>query len=267
MRHDSTEVIPDCSNPAFDKKFLIPYNFEKPQTLKFEIYDVDEFKDQDLLDKQELIGHCFTTLHQIVCSEKQTVILDIIPNKTRNNRSRNSGTLKLTGREIDESINKVSFNVIFNPYNRHSKNDFKLELAAIDDPEVSILKMPDLKPLDKNEYILTLIPSDRFTLENSRIKFRASEVIKGRKMTIGEAEVYLYQVVSRSSGVKAKVKLDGYDYGEIRVKEQKEAPRFTFLNYVDAGAEISLIIAMDFTKSNREPTDPMSLHYCMNGIF
>lgn len=86
-------------------------------------------------------------------------------------------------------------------------------------------------------------------------------------MTIGEAEVYLYQVVSRSSGVKAKVKLDGYDYGEIRVKEQKEAPRFTFLNYVDAGAEISLIIAMDFTKSNREPTDPMSLHYCMNGIF
>jgi len=171
----------------------------------------------------------------------------------------------LTGREIDESINKVSFNVVFNPYNRHSKNEFRLDLAATDNPE-SILKMPDLKPLDKkNEYILTLIPSERLTLENSRIKFRASEVIKGRKTALGEAEVYLSQAVSRPGGVKAKVKLEGYDYGEIKVKEQKEAPRFTFLNYVDAGAEISLIIAMDFTKSNREPTDPMSLHYCMNG--
>ena len=33
MRHDSTEVIPDCSNPVFDKKLFVPYNFEKPQTV------------------------------------------------------------------------------------------------------------------------------------------------------------------------------------------------------------------------------------------
>ena len=95
MRHDSTEVIADSSSPTFDKKILIPYSFEKPQTvlispsdkshfppqLKFEIYDVDEFKDHELLDKQELIGYVLTTLHQIVCSEQQTVILDIVPHK------------------------------------------------------------------------------------------------------------------------------------------------------------------------------------------
>ena len=34
MRHDSTEVIADSSSPTFDKKILVPYSFEKPQTVK-----------------------------------------------------------------------------------------------------------------------------------------------------------------------------------------------------------------------------------------
>lgn len=37
--------------------------------------------------------------------------------------------------------------------------------------------------------------------------------------------------------------------------------RFTFLDYIHAGCEISTVIGMDFTLSNKKQRDPKSLHY------
>jgi hypothetical protein len=46
--------------------------------LKFEVYDVDELKDKDELDKQELIGLIEITIHEIVCSPEQSVSKKLI---------------------------------------------------------------------------------------------------------------------------------------------------------------------------------------------
>ncbi len=35
----------------------------------------------------------------------------------------------------------------------------------------------------------------------------------------------------------------------------------TFLDYVAGGCEITMMLAIDFTSSNKIPTDPESLHY------
>jgi len=40
---DRTEIIPESLNPKFVKTFIVSYNFEKKQKLKFEIYDIDDF--------------------------------------------------------------------------------------------------------------------------------------------------------------------------------------------------------------------------------
>ena len=37
--------------------------------------------------------------------------------------------------------------------------------------------------------------------------------------------------------------------------------RFTFLDYIQGGCEISTVIGMDFTLSNKHQSDPRSLHY------
>jgi hypothetical protein len=37
--------------------------------------------------------------------------------------------------------------------------------------------------------------------------------------------------------------------------------RYTFLDYVFGGCEISLGLAIDFTLSNGDPNDPKSLHF------
>merc|ERR1711974_103283 len=41
MELGRTEVIKDCLNPEWTKKFILHYNFEVRQMLKFEIYDED----------------------------------------------------------------------------------------------------------------------------------------------------------------------------------------------------------------------------------
>jgi len=188
--------------------------------------------------------------------------------RTRNNRSKNCGLLKITGKEIDESANKISFHVEFNPY--YSKNSFKLELAPVENVNPPVLKMLDLKYHPKKEKgidcTFTLIPSKTLTYDNSKIRIRVGERIKSKLILFGETEAYLSDVLSKGFST-TRVKRNGYEVGELKIKEVKRHARFTFLNYVDAGAEISLIIAMDFTKSNKEPTNPKSLHYVLNGNF
>jgi Copine len=49
--------------------------------------------------------------------------------------------------------------------------------------------------------------------------------------------------------------------GEVKLVDLKFDRRFSFLDYVFGGCEISLGIAIDFTLSNGDPKDPKSLHY------
>jgi len=125
------------------------------------------------------------------------------------------------------------------------------------------IKNNDKKGID---YTFTFVPSKPLNSDNSRVRFRVIERSRMKKIIFGETEACLSDVLINNNPIRAKVKNDRDEVGILRLKEMKRPPRFTFLNYVDAGAEISLMIAMDFTKSNKEPTDPMSLHYCMNGI-
>ena len=38
-------------------------------------------------------------------------------------------------------------------------------------------------------------------------------------------------------------------------------PTYSFLDYVMGGCQINFTVGIDFTASNRNPTDPSSLHY------
>jgi hypothetical protein len=49
--------------------------------------------------------------------------------------------------------------------------------------------------------------------------------------------------------------------GTLNFNALRVARRFTFLEYIFGGCEISLSLAVDFTLSNGNPNDPESLHY------
>lgn len=64
----------------FSKTFLVEYRFEEIQTLKFAVYDVDNFSRVDDTSKQELIGSMECTLAAIVTAgQKYTRTLRTSP--------------------------------------------------------------------------------------------------------------------------------------------------------------------------------------------
>lgn len=49
--------------------------------------------------------------------------------------------------------------------------------------------------------------------------------------------------------------------GTLEIKKCYFVDRYTFLDYIHGGCEVSLMVAMDFTMTNKPPSDPASLHF------
>lgn len=47
----------------------------------------------------------------------------------------------------------------------------------------------------------------------------------------------------------------------LKVNEYKSEQDFNFLEYLQGGLNMTLVVGIDFTASNKEPDDPTSLHY------
>ncbi|KAG8009345.1 Copine-3 [Nibea albiflora] len=65
-----TEMILNCLNPKFSKKFVIDYYFEMVQRLKFCVYDIDN--DTYDLGDDDFLGELECTLGQIVSNRQMT---------------------------------------------------------------------------------------------------------------------------------------------------------------------------------------------------
>ena len=66
-----TEMIMNNLNPDFVKTFTVEYFFEKEQSLKFEVYDVDG------PSTLEHIGNAELTLAQLMTSKAQTLVREL----------------------------------------------------------------------------------------------------------------------------------------------------------------------------------------------
>ena len=49
--------------------------------------------------------------------------------------------------------------------------------------------------------------------------------------------------------------------GSLLIKNINIIKKYSFISYLKGGLELQLIVAIDFTGSNGNPTDPASLHY------
>lgn len=72
--------------------------------------------------------------------------------------------------------------------------------------------------------------------------------------------------IKEPKAVKKKFELSDLDYKVVplvvlNIVRCCLLDRFTFLDYIHSGCEVSTSLAMDFTLSNKNPTNPKSLHY------
>lgn len=126
-----TEVIPETTNPKFMKTFVVSYNFEKSQKLKFEIYDIDSFQDKNELEKQDYIGFVETELHEIICSPTQSIYKPIINPHIKRKKN---GILVVKGCEFDINSSKYVFK--FSTKNVSSKLELFVRVYTMNENQV-----------------------------------------------------------------------------------------------------------------------------------
>ena len=62
-------------------------------------------------------------------------------------------------------------------------------------------------------------------------------------------------------GKNKKSKKKEKQFGELTVVQCKETTMPSFVDYMQSSLDMSLIIAIDYTLSNKDPSSPSSLHY------
>lgn len=263
-----TEMILNCLNPKFAKKFVMDYYFEMVQKLKFCVYDIDN-NTYDLSD-DDFLGEIECTLGQIVSSRQVTR-----PLMLKSNRPAGRGTITICAEEIID--------------NRAA--DFEVSARGLDkkylwwsDPFLEFYKQTEAgwqlahrTEVVKNNLNPTWRPF-RVSLRSlcggdveKPIKvYCYDHHVNGSHDLIGSFQVTLAEMQMGTHFTPAefecinpkKLKKKNYkNSGVICIKRCQVVKEFTFLDYIMGGCQLNFTIAIDFTGSNGDPRTPQSLHY------
>ena len=91
-----TEVIMDNLAPTWVTSFDVQYHFERRETYKAEVYDVDDEGNVANLAGHDYVGSLEFSVHEVVTSRDQTLIRPLINTQRAEGKS---GIIKVTGEE------------------------------------------------------------------------------------------------------------------------------------------------------------------------
>jgi hypothetical protein len=257
MYVDKTEMIQDNLNPNFTKTFILDFYFEVKQKLKFEIVDIDG------PNEKEFVGEVFTTLGEIVGSKNQTAIFDI------HAKGKKTGKLVIKCEKV--ARNSSSAFMEFHGSGLKNVEGFfgssnpvlKLSRAAGDSGFVVVYESDvikkNLNPVWKGFEIKVqkLCNSDYYRPIKAEVFSRKSY----KDTLIGECQFTLNELKEqelRSFNLTNPKK--GAKNGALKLKQFAIHEKPDFLDYLRGGVQLSVILAVDFTGSNGDPSFPTSLH-------
>ncbi|XP_031728183.1 copine-3-like [Anarrhichthys ocellatus] len=263
-----TEMILNCLNPKFAKKFVIDYYFETVQRLKFSVYDIDN--DTYDLGDDDFLGELECTLGQIVSSRQLTRSLLL-----KDKRPAGHGTITICAEEITD--NRVA--------------DIEVSARRLDkkflwwsDPFLEFYKQTETgwqlahRTEVVNSNLNPIWRPFRISLRSlcggdveRPIKVDcydnhvsgAHDLIGSFKATLAEMQMGTHFSPAEFECITPK-KLKKRNYknsGIIYINNCQVVKEYTFLDYIMGGCQINFTIAIDFTGSNGDPSSPQSLHY------
>lgn len=283
--YDKTEVINNNLNPKFTHVFRIDYRFEEVQPLKFVVLDIDDRK------TSEFIGATIVNLSQIVGAPGQVLTRYLRSNDDIGGNSSNTktsrGMISIRAEEVSGTNDVVIFDVEGKDFPKKSlifKNQPYLVISRANIEDSS------MHPVYNSEAIKSSSPKwKRFQIPVSKLcngdysralKFEIFDYrSNGNHKFIGEFHSKLEDLLKFKRGQefpifsarkRAKMEKKGKTYinsGYLVWNLVQIQHNYTFLDYVRGGYELNLIVAIDFTYSNKVPSDPSSLHFIHpNGI-
>ncbi|XP_066283169.1 copine-8-like isoform X2 [Branchiostoma lanceolatum] len=280
-----TETIWNTLNPDFVKKFTIDYFFEESQKLMFKVYDIDS-QSADL-SKHDFLGQVTCTLGEIVGAPGSKIEKPLtLPHlgfkerlfNIRSGPAKKCGTIILSAEELSSCKDAVTLQF------RATKLD-KKDFFGKSDPFLLFYRCNEdgsWTTCHKTEVIKnTLNPQwKHFTIPvrtfcnadyDRTIKVECYDWNRdGGHDLIGVFTTNLRQLTSGPAGSqtfdvihpKKKAKKKKYKHsGTVTLQYAKVEQQYSFLDYVRGGTQMNFTVAIDFTASNGQPTQPTSLHY------
>lgn len=258
-----TEIIKDNLNPEWVKKFLINFNFETVQKMRFEVWDED------------LNGHDFL-------GEYETTLADVVSNSGRQFRGklihksvRNAGHLIIVSEEVSSCKQNIQLQFQAKHLDKLSwfvRNDpFIVLYRSNEDGSSSLVARTEVAQSTQNPKWQPITTKAR-TLCNGdyerSIKIECYDSrSNGNHKLIGTCHTCL-NILSKGPGEN-----NTYALRNPKKQHKKEhsgilelisisiSEEVSFLDFIRSGTQVHFAVAIDFTASNKPPTDPNSLHH------
>ena len=256
-----TEVIWNNPNPEFVKFLQAAYIFEMQQPLRFSIYDVDS--ENAKLSDHDFIGYVDTDVQTLARNIGASVELSVRGKKT------SSSKIILTPEPLAVSNDIVKMKI-------EAKKMKKMRTFSKNCPFVLISKVSEAgKPLPI--YRSEVIPKcyqcswNQFELPlqnlcNGDIDLPIQITLMDNHINhpdkpIGSCSMSLRNFMETIGTFHEAKNEKGKVTGQFAFRDLQIYKKPTFLDYLRSGIQLNLITAVDFTASNRQQTDPQSLHY------
>jgi len=227
---------------SFNKFFIVNYFFEKEQPIDFVI-------------SGSLNGKVSTTLPSILGSRGQTL------NKPIEGIS--GATLEMKGFSYKNSQSAT----LYFKVNLNGKFNSKGLLYTI--KSLGNIRKPQNTLLYKSEVMNPKInPTGQITFATSNIPdiYLAPDInYNENNVEIAIYDPYHSKELGKFSGPLSQITNNGVNVNLGGAKtariEAEVVKNYSFLDYIRGGMQINLTVAVDFTGSNGNPANPMSLHY------
>ena len=249
-----TECIKDCLNPVFIQAIDVTFSFEENQLFLVEVYDADNLDQLSDLSKQSLIDSKEITLHSIITKQDQ---------KLTEKLKKGELTIKAEEKAQQHGQTSVQFDVQATLKNTSGKVFFTLAKEESNGNFTPFFKS-ECKTLQKSKYQWNTVITNSHLLANDN----------------DESKVEVSMFEYNSSGKHKSVCKVFFAYGDLKSNTQIEPTsskgqlsisnisinkKNSFLDYIFGGCEVGITVAVDFTASNGQPTNPNSLHYWDEG--
>lgn len=258
-----TEKIKDNLNPEWVKKFLVNYNFETTQKMRFEVWDQDP-------NGNDFLGEYETTLADIVSNSGRQ-----FRGKLVHKNFRNAGYLII----VTEEVNACKQNIQLQFHAKHldklcwyARNDpFLLLYRSNEDGSSSVVARTSVAHSTQNPKWPPIVTKVR-TLCNGdydrSIKIECYDSrSNGDHKLIGTCHTCL-NTLSKGPG-----DINTYALRNPKKQEKKEhsgmlelvsiniCAEVSFMDYIRNGTQVHFAVAIDFTASNKPTSDPRSHHH------
>ena len=217
---------------------FIRYFFEKEQHLIFEIKRIDSNN-----SKNEMISTIKTTLGCIMGSRKNTLEKKIFQSENE------LLILKIEKLKKNEDAINIKFKI--EPQKNISFKEIKYKMYFEIYSDSKILYRSECIN-NEGKFLPIRIPVILFPNDNIHIKLYKSN----RHIRI-DSTLKIPKSTNRIK--KFKQRINGTEFHIISTIEKTKM--YTFVDYIKAGVQIGLSVAIDFTGSNGPPNDINSLHY------